>query len=73
AAGMHIWVHHVSHGSITLSLLISQLIALFWLGTRFWHRASETLWYKNYLSRPESESVSPAPSPYEPSLVASAR
>jgi hypothetical protein len=73
AAGMHIWVHHVGHGSISLSLLISQLIALFWLGTRFWHRASETLWYKNYLSRPESESVAPAPSPYEPSLVASAR
>src|ERR1700683_2397123 len=71
AAGMHIWVHHVGHASITKSLLVSQLIVLFWLGARFWQRASETLWYKNYLSRQESESV--APSPYEPSLVASAR
>ena len=73
AAGMHFWVHHISHASITKSLLVSQLIVLFWLGARFWQRASETLWYKNYLSRPESESFAPAPSPYEPSLVASAR
>ncbi len=73
AAGMHFWVRHVGHASIKTSLFVSQLIVLLWLGARFWQRASETLWYKNYLSRAETESVPAAPSPYEPSLVASAR
>ncbi|MFZ0038430.1 MAG: hypothetical protein WAK91_13460, partial [Candidatus Acidiferrales bacterium] len=72
AAGLHFWVRQVRPASITTSLIISQLIVLFWLGARFWQRASETLWYKNYLSRAETESVAPTPSPYEPSLVASA-
>jgi len=69
---MHFWAHHIAHASIGKSLLVSQLIALFGLGTRFWHRASETIWYKNYLERPESEVMAPPLAP-EPSLVESVR
>jgi hypothetical protein len=69
---LHFWMHHIAHASIGKSLLLSQLIALFGLGTRFWHRASETLWYKNYLERRESEIPAPPLAP-EPALVASVR
>lgn len=73
AVGLHLWIHHVKHSSIFMSFLMGQLIALFWLGMRFWHRASETLWYKNYLARSQAEPVAPSFSPTEPELAASVR
>ncbi len=70
ALGAHVWVYHVKHASIFTSFLLSQLIVLFWLGMRFWHRASEALWYKNYLARAEESGVAPEFSPTEPQLAA---
>jgi len=72
ALGMHIWVHHVRHDSITTSLLLSQLIVLYWLGTRFWHRASESIWYKNHLER-GGPGVTPGYTPTEPELAGTVR
>jgi hypothetical protein len=73
AVGLQVWVHRVKPASITTSLLVSQLIVLFWLAIRFWHRASEALWYKNYLERPGTESVVPGFTPPDPQLAASVR
>jgi len=44
-----VWVRLVRPEWVGVSFVITQLMALAWLGTRLWQRASETLWYQRYL------------------------
>lgn len=56
--------------AIFLSFLIGQLLILFWLGMRFWQRASEMAWYQRHLLVAVPE---PAPVPvpaYNPGAAA---
>jgi hypothetical protein len=73
AALLWIWVTRVRPESIGVSFLVTQLIALSWLGTRLWQRAGETLWYQRRFPAPvtEPEAAStpppvPAPEPEAP-------
>jgi hypothetical protein len=63
---LHIWVRHVPHGWVGVSFIMAQLIVLFWMGMRWWQRASEVLWYQAWgmadISR-RSEPVNPMPPP----------
>jgi hypothetical protein len=54
-AGIHVWVRWLHPESLRTAFVVSQLIILFLLATRFWQRASATIWYKRYL-----ESATPA-------------
>jgi hypothetical protein len=61
-AGMHIWVRWLHPEAHRSAFIVSQLIILFLLATRFWQRASATIWYKNCLeSAPPSTLYSPEP------------
>jgi hypothetical protein len=46
AAAFWGWIKLVRPEWIGVSLLLGQAVLLVWLGTRLWHRASETLWYQ---------------------------
>jgi hypothetical protein len=39
-------IEFVPHEAVSLSLLITQVIAFIWILMRLWQRASETLWYQ---------------------------
>ena len=43
---LHIWVRFVPHSWVGFSFVMAQLIVLFWMGMRWWQRASEVLWYQ---------------------------
>ncbi len=43
---LHVWVHYVRPESVNISFVMAQLIVLFWMGMRWWQRASEVLWYQ---------------------------
>jgi hypothetical protein len=45
-----VWVRWVRPEWVGTSFVITQLMALVWLGTRLWQRASETLWYQQHLA-----------------------
>jgi len=45
-----VWVKLVRPEWVGDSFVITQLMALAWLGTRLWQRASETLWYQRHLA-----------------------
>ncbi len=62
ALGVWAWMKFVRPESIHAAFLLSQLIILFWIGTRLWQRASETLWYRRY----EQQAGTPEPSPSAP-------
>lgn len=41
---LHVWVHYVPPEWVRFSFFMGQLIVLFWMGMRWWQRASEVLW-----------------------------
>ena len=43
---LHIWVRYVRPESYVISFVLAQLTVLFWMGMRWWQRASEVLWYQ---------------------------
>jgi hypothetical protein len=45
-----VWVKLVRPEWVGDSFVLTQLMALAWLGTRLWQRASETLWYQQHLA-----------------------
>ncbi len=59
--GMRLWMFHVGPESVGASFFIGQLLILFWIGTRLWQRASETLWYRGYLALTRSQTPAPEP------------
>lgn len=54
-----VWIKFVPSGAVTASFLVFQLLLLFWLATRFWQRAAETLWYVDWSSKPQGAPVYP--------------
>jgi len=42
--GLWLWGHLTGHSS--LSFVMLELVLLWWVGTRLWQRASETVWYQ---------------------------
>lgn len=66
--GLWILIRFVPHEGIVRSFLLTQAIIFWWILTRLWQRASETLWYQEHAPAPEP-AVIPAPfSPPEPVL-----
>jgi len=61
------WVKLVRPEWVGDSFVITQLMALAWLGTRLWQRASETLWYQRHLLAAAPPLV-PIASPTDPSI-----
>jgi hypothetical protein len=51
AVGLWIWTHIPGQHS-GLSFWMMEIVLLWWIGTRLWQRASETVWYLHY-SMPE--------------------
>ena len=44
AVGLWLWAHISGHSG--LSIVMLELVLLWWIGTRLWQRASETVWYQ---------------------------
>jgi hypothetical protein len=44
--GMHVWMRHLQPESTGAAVLLSQCLIVFWLATRLWQRASESIWYR---------------------------
>ena len=65
ALGLHVWMMMLPPTSTVVAFLLSQLMILFWIGTRLWQRASETLWYRDYRSSAEAMQPvwNPTPAP----------
>jgi hypothetical protein len=71
AAGLHLWMMTLAPTANVLAFVVSQLMILFWLGTRMWQRASEALWYRDYRATQEAMQPvwTPAPAVIEPAAV----
>ncbi len=72
--GMRVWMTHLGPESLGGSFVVSQAVIVFWLATRLWQRASETLWYRQStatLSVPEPvmPPLQVAPAPLEPVAI----
>ncbi len=51
-----LWLRWAPPSRPVVSFLLGQIVLLIWMGTRFWQRAAETLWYR-------ANRVVPAPPP----------
>ncbi|HEV2615803.1 MAG TPA: hypothetical protein VGU63_04240 [Candidatus Acidoferrales bacterium] len=61
--GLWLWMYILPPTAITGAFFLSQLMILWWLGTRLWQRASETLWYqRNFQPAPQHVASPAAPS-----------
>jgi hypothetical protein len=68
--GIRLWIFFVRPESLGLSLIFGQLLILSWIGTRLWQRASETLWYRQYLAFERAQAPRPEPPVFEAVAVA---
>lgn len=64
-SGLWLWMYVLRPEAITSALILSQLMILFWLGTRLWQRSSETLWYRQ---NPPTD-AQPVPAPAGPPIL----
>ncbi|MGH9677140.1 MAG: hypothetical protein ACRD36_08560, partial [Candidatus Acidiferrum sp.] len=61
--GLWLWMYILPPAAITGAFFLSQAMILWWLATRLWQRAGETLWYqRNFQPAPVPATYSPAPS-----------
>jgi hypothetical protein len=65
-AGLHVWMMTLAPTSIVAGFVVSQLMLLFWIGTRLWQRASESLWYREYRAGLEVAQPVWTPAPVAP-------
>lgn len=56
---LHLWVRHVPAEWVGVSFVIAQLVVLFWMGMRWWQRASEVLWYQAWGMADASQQAAP--------------
>jgi hypothetical protein len=62
--GLWLWMYVLPPTAITGAFFLSQAMILWWLGTRLWQRASETLWYqRNFVPAAPPASYTPATYP----------
>jgi len=69
--GLRLWILGLRPESTVLAFLLSQLMLLIWIATRLWQRASESLWYRQYVAATSiPEPVwTPAPIVVSPAVV----
>jgi len=48
ALGLHFWMYHLRPESTGAAFVLSQFLIIFWLATRLWQRASESIWYREH-------------------------
>jgi hypothetical protein len=70
--GLHVWIKHLPPDSVRAAFVLSQLLIIFWLATRLWQRASESIWFREHqraiaASAPLSEPPIAAPQETYPS------
>ena len=53
-ASFWVWVKWVRPEWVGVTFLLTQGFLLFWLGTRFWQRASEIVWYLRHAAPPSN-------------------
>jgi len=63
AFGLYVWMMWLKPESTRLAFVVSQLLILWWLGTRLWQRASGIEWYKDHQ---ELQAVAEARAPIPP-------
>src|SRR6185437_5993316 len=62
--GLWLWMYILPPAAITGAFFLSQLMILWWLGTRLWQRSTETLWYqRNFVPAAPPASYTPAAYP----------
>lgn len=61
--GLWLWMYVLPPTAITGAFFLSQAMILWWLATRLWQRASETLWYQRNLAHAADVAI-PAPPHY---------
>lgn len=62
--GLWLWMYVLPPTAITGAFFLSQAMILWWLATRLWQRASETLWYQhNFVPVAPPASYTPATYP----------
>jgi hypothetical protein len=68
--GLHFWIEHLPPDSTRAAFVLSQFLIIFWLATRLWQRASESIWFREHqraiaASAPVIEPpLAPQPEPY---------
>ena len=62
--GLWLWMYVLPPAAITGAFFLGQVMILWWLATRLWQRASETLWYqRNFVPAAPPASYTPATYP----------
>lgn len=69
AAALLIWIK-IPAQRVGLSFLVLESAMLWWIGTRLWQRASETVWYERQSAAPAIMSPLPSPEVYFPPMPA---
>jgi len=64
-----LWLH-LSGAHMGRKFLAFQIVLLWWIGTRLWQRASETVWYERWTETQAVVAPVPAPVPAVPALPA---
>lgn len=59
-AALQYWKNYLRPESLGRAFLLAQLMIVFWLATRLWQRASETLWYRNHQASKAARAISSA-------------
>ena len=65
---LRFWMMSLAPESTIAAFLLSQFMLLFWIATRLWQRASESLWYRGYAASSVPEPVW-TPAPVMPSVA----
>lgn len=69
AAGLLIWIK-IPAQRVGLSFAVLEIALLWWIGTRLWQRASETVWYERLSPAPAMMTAWPEPDVFAPSVPA---
>ena len=63
---LYVWMALLPPAAIWAAILLSQLMILYWIGTRLWQRASEVQWYREFQASVSSRAPVYAPEPLVP-------
>jgi hypothetical protein len=69
AAALFLWIR-VPAQRLGFSFFVLEMALLWWMGTRLWQRASETVWYERHSAVPQMMTPLPAPETFLSSVTA---